>query len=43
MSIHNLDKIFKPESIAIIGASERQGRIGNTLVKNILKAIEMEM
>jgi len=38
MSIHNLDKIFKPESVAIIGASEKQGSIGYSLVKNILGA-----
>ena len=38
MSIHNLDKFFKPESVAIIGASERRESIGNSLVKNILKS-----
>ncbi len=27
MSIHNLDRIFKPNSVAIIGASEREGSI----------------
>ena len=27
MSIHNLDKIFKPESVAIIGANEKEGSI----------------
>ncbi len=37
MSIHNLDKIFKPNSVAIIGASEREGSIGCSLVKNVMK------
>jgi len=27
LSIHNLDKIFKPESVAIIGANEKEGSI----------------
>jgi len=31
MSVHNLDKIFRPDSIAIIGASERPGSIGAAL------------
>jgi acetyltransferase len=38
MSIHNLDKIFKPGSVAIIGASERNGSIGSSLVKNLSEA-----
>jgi acetyltransferase len=38
MSIHNLDKIFKPGSVALIGASERKGSIGSSLVKNLGKA-----
>jgi len=28
MSIENLDKIFHPKSIAVVGASEREGSIG---------------
>jgi len=38
MSIHNLDRIFKPDSVAIIGASEREGSIGGSLVKNLIEA-----
>ncbi|MCG2776165.1 MAG: CoA-binding protein [Desulfobacterales bacterium] len=38
MSIHSLDKIFKPESMAIIGASEKEGSIGFSLVKNVGEA-----
>ena len=36
MSIHNLERIFKPNSLAIIGASERPGSIGDSLMKNVL-------
>jgi acetyltransferase len=36
MSIYNLDKIFHPASVAIIGASPREGTIGAALVRNIL-------
>ena len=36
MSIYNLDKIFHPASVAVIGASPREGTIGSALVKNIL-------
>ena len=28
MSIYNLDKIFHPASVAVIGASPREGTIG---------------
>ncbi|MBW2053795.1 MAG: CoA-binding protein, partial [Deltaproteobacteria bacterium] len=35
MSINNLDKIFEPNSIAIVGASEREGSVGYALVNNI--------
>ena len=38
MTIYNLDKIFKPGSVAIIGASEKQGTIGYSLVKNLIEA-----
>jgi acetyltransferase len=32
-----LDSFFKPESVAVIGASEKEGRIGSTLVQNLLR------
>ncbi len=38
MSIRNLDSLFKPSSIAIIGASERAGAIGQVVTRNILEA-----
>lgn len=36
MSIYNLDKIFKPNSVAIVGASNKQGTIGSLLFKGLL-------
>jgi len=30
-----MQKIFNPKSVAIIGASEKEGKIGNILIKNI--------
>ena len=36
MSLYKLDKVFKPSSVAIIGASNRQGSIGHSLVKGIV-------
>ncbi|MBW1813579.1 MAG: bifunctional acetate--CoA ligase family protein/GNAT family N-acetyltransferase, partial [Deltaproteobacteria bacterium] len=36
MSIKNLDKIFEPKSIAVIGASEKEGSIGYSLISNII-------
>ena len=36
MSIYNLDKVFHPAAVAVIGASPREGTIGSALVKNIL-------
>lgn len=32
----NLDKIFKPRSIAIVGASTKLGTVGNDIVKNLV-------
>ena len=37
MSIENLDKIFRPKSIAIVGASERKPSIGSTLMRNLIE------
>ncbi len=37
MGVYNLDKIFKPESIAVIGASEKEGSIGSVLVENLIQ------
>jgi acetyltransferase len=36
MGLYNLDKIFKPESIAVVGASEKEGSIGYVHVQNLI-------
>lgn len=36
MSIRNLDALFRPQSLAVIGASDRLQSIGQVLMKNIL-------
>ncbi|NWF86908.1 GNAT family N-acetyltransferase [Candidatus Bathyarchaeota archaeon] len=33
----NLDKIFKPKSVAIIGASDEEGTVGYALLKNFIE------
>lgn len=35
MSIRHLDKLFSPDSIAVIGASARQGSVGHTVWHNL--------
>jgi len=37
MSIENLDKIFQPNSIAVVGASEREGSVGAALMRNLIE------
>jgi acetyltransferase len=37
MNVINLDKIFYPKSIAVVGASERPGSIGNALMRNLIE------
>ena len=36
MSVENLDKIFQPKSIAVVGASERKGSVGAAIMHNLL-------
>ncbi|MBS3788361.1 bifunctional acetate--CoA ligase family protein/GNAT family N-acetyltransferase [Candidatus Bipolaricaulota bacterium] len=36
MSIKNLEKIFDPNSIAVVGASEKEGSVGADLMDNIV-------
>jgi acetyltransferase len=38
MPTHNLSKIFKPRSVAIIGATERPGSVGRTTLENLKTA-----
>ncbi len=36
MSIRNLDKIFKPERVAVIGASADPSKVGHTVLRNLI-------
>ncbi len=38
MSIHNLDKIFKPKSVAVIGASKKEGTMGFFLLNSLFES-----
>jgi acetyltransferase len=38
MGIRGLDAIFKPQSIAVVGATERDGAVGRSVMKNLLEA-----
>ncbi len=38
MSIRNLDKMFRPRSIAVIGGSDRPQSVGSALMSNLLRA-----
>lgn len=38
MSIVNLDKIFRPQSIAVVGATDRPGSVGQTVLHNLTSA-----
>ena len=36
MSTINLHRIFNPESVAVIGASEKEGSVGFSIMKNLV-------
>lgn len=36
MTIRNLDRIFEPRSVALFGASNRDGSVGSTVARNLL-------
>jgi acetyltransferase len=38
MSIRNLDKMFRPQSIAVIGASDKPQSVGSSVMQNVLAA-----
>ena len=38
MSIRNLDRMYAPRSVALIGASARSGAVGNVILSNLLGA-----
>ena len=35
MGLYNLDHLFNPQSIAVIGASEQEGRVGRDIMENL--------
>ena len=36
MGQYNLNRIFKPRHVAVVGASEKAGTIGNALMRNLI-------
>ena len=36
MSQYNLNRIFKPRQVAVVGASEKAGTIGTALMRNLI-------
>ena len=38
MSIRNFEKLFRPHSVALIGASERPGSVGAVVARNLRRA-----
>ncbi|MGD8769948.1 MAG: bifunctional acetate--CoA ligase family protein/GNAT family N-acetyltransferase [Desulfobacterales bacterium] len=38
MGVYNLDRIFNPGAIAVIGASEKAGSVGSTLILNLFQS-----
>lgn len=43
MSTKNLDNFFNPESVAVIGATDREDSISRTLTENLMKNYEAEV
>lgn len=38
MPVRNLERIFRPQSVAVVGASDQPGKVGYTLLKNLVDA-----
>ena len=38
MGVENINRMFQPKSIAVVGASEKPGTIGNSLMRNLIKS-----
>jgi acetyltransferase len=38
MSVRNLDKLFNPASVALIGATDRDGSVGSVVLRNLHRA-----
>ncbi len=43
MPQRQLEKMFEPDSVAIIGASEKEGSVGESLMKNVLDGYQGEI
>ncbi len=37
------DKIFKPETVALVGATPKEGKVGNTLLRNLMASSELRV
>ena len=37
MSQYNLDRIFRPRRVAVVGASEKPGSIGSAVMENLVE------
>ena len=37
MSIYNMEKMFHPKSVAVIGASEKKGSVGFAVMQNLIQ------
>ena len=37
MGQQNLNRMFKPRQVAVVGASEKKGTIGNALIRNLIE------
>ena len=38
MPVRNLDKVFQPQSVAVIGASQKNASVGGMVLKNLIHA-----
>ena len=38
MGKHYLNKLFEPASVAVFGASDRQGSVGNLVFRNMIES-----
>lgn len=34
-----LDQLFNPDSIVVVGATPKEGKVGNTVLKNIITSM----
>ena len=37
MSVHNLENIFRPDSVAVVGASQKMGSVGWGIIENLVE------